>query len=141
MSEAAALRPVVPFLKNVDSQPYLEGLVCKACERVFLDLRKHCSACGARDAMLPRRLSDHGTLHAYTIIHRSFPGVPVPYVSAIVDLDGGGCVKGNLLRVPIDPARIASGMRVRLIYEQAPQRDKDGGCYLAYFFVPEGDSP
>ena len=139
MSETGALRSVVPFLKSPTDNPYLEGLACKQCSRVFLDARAHCSACGARNALAPKRLADRGKLHAYTIIYRSFPGVAVPYVSAVVDLDGGGCVKGNLLRVPADPAQISAGMRVRVIYEEAAQRDKEGGRYLAYFFVPEGE--
>jgi uncharacterized OB-fold protein len=88
--------------------------------------------------MAPKRLAERGTLHAYTIIHRSFPGVPVPYVSAVVDLDGGGCIKGNLLRVAADPVSVQAVTRVRIIYAEAAQRDKDGGRYLAYFFVPEG---
>lgn len=138
MSESGALRAVVPFLKSPAEHPYLEGLVCTACQRVFLDQRTHCAACGARDAMQPKRLAESGRLHAYTIIYRSFPGVAVPYVSAVVDLDGGGCVKGTLRNVPVDPSRIEAGMRVRLGYEEAAQRDKEGGRYLAYFFVPEG---
>jgi uncharacterized OB-fold protein len=48
---------------------------------------------------LPRAesASNSGTLYAYSIVHRSFPGIEVPYVSAIVDLDGGGTVEGARL--------------------------------------------
>src|SRR5687767_156430 len=102
MSEAVASGPlpVVPFLKLAENQPpELEGLACSACGKVFVDRRQHCAACGARNALTPKVLATRGVLHAYTIIQRSFPGVPVPYVSAIVDLDGGGTIKGNLIRV------------------------------------------
>jgi uncharacterized OB-fold protein len=40
--------------------------------------------------------------------------VKVPYVSAIVDLDGGGVVKANLVGVEPDPGQVQLGMRVRL---------------------------
>jgi uncharacterized OB-fold protein len=131
--------PVVPFLKiPAGAQPYLEALRCGACGKLFLDQRRHCAACGARDALSPQRLSDTGRLHAFTIIQRSFPGVKVPYVSAIVDLDGGGTLKGNLIGVEPSPERIAMGMRVKIVYELAPQADAEGQRYLAYFFAPAG---
>jgi len=49
-----------------------------------------------------------------TIVHRAVPGVPTPYVSAIVDLSGGGVVKANLLNVEPSPDKVRFGMDVRL---------------------------
>jgi hypothetical protein len=141
MSEPGALLSAVPFLKSPSHEPYLEGLACRACGKVFLDRRRHCAACGARDALSPQRLAPTGTLHAFTIVQRSFPGVPVPYVSAIVDLDGGGCVKGNLRDVSADPRHIEPGMRVRVAFAEAEQRDAQGQRYLLFYFTPEGKTP
>jgi uncharacterized OB-fold protein len=129
--------PVVPFLKLAEGQaPRLEGLACSACGKVFVDARKHCAACGARNALQPRPLEPSGVLHAYTIIQRSFPGVPVPYVSAVVDLDGGGTIKGNLIRVTPSPEHVKPGMRVKVVFDLAQAKDKEGNSYMAYFFVP-----
>ena len=36
-------------------------------------------------------------------MHRNFPGVEVPFISAIVDLDGGGTLKGNLMDIVPSP--------------------------------------
>ena len=44
------------------------------------------------------KLSDNGKLHSFAVVYRSFPGIDVPYVSAIVDLEGGGTIKGNLIK-------------------------------------------
>ena len=75
-------------------------------------------------------------------MHRSFPGIDVPYVSAIVDLDGGGTVKGNLIGVEPDPAKIPFGMAVEVVYDDAlGRKDADGNAYLAYFFRPVQDNP
>ena len=49
------------------------------------------------------KLSNKGKLYNYTVVHRNFPGVPVPFISAIVDLDGGGCLKGNLVDMVPQP--------------------------------------
>jgi uncharacterized OB-fold protein len=138
--ERAATRPlpVVPFLKiPEDGSPYLEGCVCARCDTTFLGERAVCSRCGARDQMGTRRLSNQGTLYAYSIVHRSFPGVEVPYVSAIVDLEGGGCIKGNLIHVEHDPKQIPFGMPVEVVYQDAlGRKDAAGNAYLSYFFQP-----
>lgn len=141
MSEARAaksLRPVAPFLKIADDgEPYLEGCVCKRCDTTFLGERSACAKCGARDQFETRKLSNEGTLYAYSIVHRSFPGVEVPFVSAIVDLEGGGCIKGNLIDVDPNPKKIPFGMPVAVVYKDAlGRKDGEGNTYLSYFFQP-----
>ena len=66
----------------------------------------------------------------------SFPGIPTPYVSAVVDLDGGGTVKGNLTGIDPDPGKIKMGMPVKVVYREAPTKDAQGNTYLAYYFEP-----
>ena len=133
----AALRPVVPFLKiPASGDPYLEGQKCGACGATFLDERDTCSKCGKSGAIEKTKLSNRGELYVYSIVHRSFPGIEVPYVSAIVDLEGGGTVKGNLINIQPDPAKIKMGMPVEVIYKVAPRKDRDGNEYLTYYFQP-----
>ncbi|MEO8603941.1 MAG: Zn-ribbon domain-containing OB-fold protein [bacterium] len=130
--------PVVDFLKIPESgDPYLEGFKCAACGAIYLGAREACAKCGARGPMATTRLANDGELYVYSIVHRSFPGIDVPYVSAIVDLDGGGTVKGNLIGVEPDPAKIRMGMPVRVVYKDAlGRKDRDGNSYLSYFFEP-----
>lgn len=140
MSDTSALpRPAVDYLKvPEDGEPHLAGSRCTNCSAVFLGSRSICSKCATRDAMEPIRLADTGTLYSYAIVHRSFPGVEVPFVSAVVDLDGGGTVKGNLVDIEADPEKIRFGMPVKLVYRDAlGRRDKDDNSYLAYFFAPQ----
>ncbi len=140
--EAAAAKPlpVVPFLKIPESgDPYLEGQKCSECGAIFLGERSTCSSCGTRDKLEATRLANHGTLHVYSIVHRSFPGIDVPYVSAIVDLEGGGTVKGNLINIEPDPEKIQFGMPVEVVYQDAlGRKDREGNSYLSYFFQPRG---
>lgn len=135
--EAKGPFPVVPFLKIPEKgDPYLEAQQCKACQAIFLRERSTCSSCGARGQMAPKRLSNTGTLYVYSIVHRSFPGIEVPYVSCIVDLDGGGTVKGNLIGVDPVPEKIVMGMPVEVVFETAPRKDAEGNEYLTYYFRP-----
>jgi len=130
--------PAVDFLKIPEQgAPHLEGHKCQACGAVFLGARRVCSKCGTRDRLQAVKLSDRGKLYVYSIVHRSFPGIEVPYVSAVVDLDGGGTVKGNLIGIPPDPEKIKMGMPVRVVFKDAlGRKDKDGNSYLSYFFEP-----
>jgi uncharacterized protein len=129
--------PVVEFLKiPAGGDPYLEGYKCAECGAMFLGKRAVCSKCSARDHLEPTRLSNKGALYVYSIVHRSFPGIEVPYISAVVDLEGGGTVKGNLINVEPDPAKIELGMPVEVIFKDAGRKDREGNSYLSYFFQP-----
>ncbi len=130
--------PVVEWLKlPPGAEPYLEGHKCSDCGAVFLGERENCSSCGSRGAIAPVRLGTKGKLYSYCIVHRSFPGVEVPYVSAIVDLDGGGTIKGNLIDIEPDPDKINFDMPVDVVFKDAlGRKDRDGNSYISYFFQP-----
>ncbi|HEX7034380.1 MAG TPA: Zn-ribbon domain-containing OB-fold protein [Pseudomonadales bacterium] len=130
--------PVVDYLKIPDDgEPYLEGHKCGKCSAIFLGARNVCSKCGARDSMTTVKLSNKGKLYSYSIVHRSFPGIEVPYVSAIVDLEDGVAIKGNLVDIEPDPEKIKFDMPVEVVYRDAlGRKDRDGNSYLSYFFKP-----
>ena len=112
--------PVVPYLKiPASGEPHLEAQQCSGCGKIFLSERNTCSE--AREIANTRG---------------SFPGIKVPYVSAVVDMDGGGTVKGNLINIDPDPEKIRMGMPVEVIYQKAPTTDADGNEYLTYYFQP-----
>jgi uncharacterized OB-fold protein len=137
-SEAKPLLPVVDYMQvPAQGEPCLQGQQCRECGAVFIDTRLHCAKCAARNSMQPCRLSNSGKLFAFTVVQRSYPGIPVPFVSAIVDLDGGGTVKGNLINIDPDPAKIKAGLPVELVYKQAPWGDEKGNQYLMFYFQPK----
>ncbi len=128
--------PVVDYLKIPDSgDPYLEGHKCGSCGAIFLGERNVCSKCGARDKMQPVKLARKGKLYSFSIVHRSFPGIEVPYISAVVDLEDGATLKGNLIGVEPDPAKIKFDMPVEVVFADAlGRKDREGNSYLSYFF-------
>jgi hypothetical protein len=130
--------PVVDYLKLPEGgDPYLEGHKCYKCNSMFLGERKVCSSCFSRESMEAVKLNNTGKLYSYSIVCRSFPGIDVPYISAIVDLDGGGTVKGNLIEVEPDPDKIKFDMPVEVIFDDAlGRKDADGNSYISYFFKP-----
>ena len=89
--------------------------------------------------MTAYKLPNSGKLYSYSIVHRSFPGIEVPYVSAIVDLDDGTAIKGNLINIEPDPEKIEFDMPVEVVFDDAlGRKDKDGNAYMSYFFSPKG---
>ena len=116
---------------------YLEGHRCGNCGAIDLGERRVCGKCGTRDEMEAFPLAKTGKLYSYSIVYRSFPGIETPYISAIVDLDGGGTVKGNLIDVEPDPAKVEFDMPVEVVFADAlGRKDKEGNSYLSYFFRP-----
>jgi uncharacterized protein len=109
------MAPQLPYVSYLElgSDPHLVAQECRSCGALFLDRRNACASCGGHD-FGTRQLAGDGALRAFTIVHRATPDVTVPYVSGIVDLDGGGVVKANLVDVEPDPARVTLGMRVTL---------------------------
>jgi hypothetical protein len=130
--------PVVEYLKlPEDGEPYLEGHKCGDCNSIFLGEREVCSNCTARGKINPVKLSNKGKLYSYSITFRSFPGIDVPYISAIVDLEGGGTVKGNLIDCEPDPDKIEFDMPVEVVFDDAlGRKDAEGNSYISYFFKP-----
>jgi uncharacterized OB-fold protein len=104
--------PYVDYLVLGDD-PHLLARECATCGALFFDHRKTCASCGGGD-FASRRVTGQGVVRAFTIVYRATPDVAVPYVSAVIDLDGGGTVKSNLLDVGTDPDAIPVGMRASL---------------------------
>lgn len=124
---------VVDYLVLGDD-PHLEANACRACGALFFDRRNACAKCGALD-FERRPLATTGTLRSFTIIHRAAPNVPVPYVSSVIELDGGGVVKANLLEAGTEGDKIDLGMRVKLT-TFACGTDEEGTEAVAFAFVP-----
>ncbi|WP_448661600.1 Zn-ribbon domain-containing OB-fold protein [Sphingomonas sp. CJ20] len=111
----------------------VEARRCTACGAIVTQKTLACPSCGARGTMQVFTVADTGRLHSWSIVHRSFPGVPVPFISAVVDMDDGTVLKSNLRGIPVEPEAIRFGMPVRLVMEEAGQ-DAAGNRFLGYVF-------
>jgi uncharacterized protein len=122
-----------------DGAPFVEGFRCGKCGAAFAEKTLACRACASRAAPEPFRATSTGKLWSWSIIHRSYPGVAVPFVSAIVDLDEGLTLKGTVIGVAAEDLR--QGLPLRLEFDDAGgARDKDGAPYVGFHFVPAGAS-
>jgi uncharacterized OB-fold protein len=81
-------------------------------------------------------VSTSGEVRAFTIVAFAAPGVPVPYVAALVDCNGTS-VRGNLINVEPDPDHVTLGMKVQLATEVIGT-DNNGTEAIGFGFEPQG---
>jgi uncharacterized protein len=126
--------PLVDYLVIDDGEPHLIAHESTESGALYFD-RRNADAKSGKPGFTTRRLANTGRVRTFTIVHRAAPGVPTPYVSAVVDLDGGGSVKGNLINVEADPAHVQFGMPVRLTTYVAGT-DDNGTEAIAFAYEP-----
>ena len=126
--------PIVDYLALDDGPPHLVAWESVDSGALYFDRRNGDANSGGTE-FKRRKLATTGKLRSFTIVHRTVPGVPAPYVSALVDLDGGGSVKGNLQNVPPDPEHVKLGMPVKMTTFVAGT-DDDGTEAIAFAFEP-----
>ena len=125
--------PIVDYLVLGDA-PHLTTHECTACGAFFFDRRNACAKCGKTEFQ-PRDLGTTGVVRSFAIVHQAAPNMPVPYVSTVVDLDGGGHVKANLVNVEPDPSTVSLGMKVQLTTFVAGT-DDEGTEAVCFGFEP-----
>lgn len=103
--------PIVQYLALGD-RPHLVAHQCTSCGARFFDRRNACAGCFGT-SFESVDIATEGEVRAFTIVTFAAPGVPVPFVSAIVDCDGTS-VRGNVINTEPDPEHVKLGMRVRL---------------------------
>ncbi len=118
------------------SAAWIEGCRCGDCGATMLDAAMACRSCGSRGPLETFHAAQTGKVYSWTVVHRSYPGIAVPFVSAIVDLDGGLTLKGTLREV--EPDAVSAGFPVRLVFDDAGGAcDDQGAAYVGFHFVPQ----
>ena len=103
--------PLVDYLVLGDS-PHLTANECTKCGARYFDRRNACASCFATD-FKKVAITNEGIVRSFTIVTFAAPGVPVPFVAAIIDC-GGTSVRGNLTNVDATPEKVTLGMKVKL---------------------------
>jgi uncharacterized OB-fold protein len=124
--------PLVEYLV-LDDEPHLEANECTGCGARYFDRRNACASCsGTSFGKVP--VATTGEVRAFTIVSLAAPGIPVPFVAAVVDCDGTS-VRGNLVHVDPDPEHVSVGMKVRLT-TVALGPDEAGTVAVGFGFEP-----
>lgn len=107
---------------------------CPACERYVQPPAADCPEC--EGAMVPRAVSGRGSVYTYTVNHQPFmPGVPVPYVIAIVALDEQDDLRLATNIVDCEPDSVRIGLEVQVRFER---HEVEGESVYYPVFAPRG---
>jgi uncharacterized OB-fold protein len=112
--EARTMSQQIPFIDylRLGEAPHLVANRCAGCGARYFGRRNACAQCGGTE-FGDVTVATTGEVRAFTIVTFAAPGVPVPFVAAVVDCDGTS-VRGNLVDVPPDPEHVRLGMKVAL---------------------------
>jgi len=114
-------------------EPWLRGFRCTQCGARAEASTLACRRCHARNCMEEYQADSTGKLVTWSIVYRSYPGIEVPFVSAVVELDDGLTLKGNVTGCDHDDLHM--GMPVTLAFNDAGgAKDKEGNGFVAYHF-------
>jgi uncharacterized OB-fold protein len=104
----------IPFVNYLvlGDEPHLIANECTSCGARFFDRRNACAGCSGTD-FKESRIATQGEVRAFTIVAFAAPGIPVPFVSAIIDCDGTS-VRANLVNIEADADHVKLGMPVKL---------------------------
>jgi uncharacterized OB-fold protein len=126
--------PLVDYLVLGD-EPHLTANECTTCGARFFDRRNACASCGEAE-FIKSDITTTGEVRAFTIVAFAAPGVPVPFVAALVDCEGTS-VRANLINVEPDPEHVTLGMKVRLA-TLVVGTDTEGTEAIGFGFEPLG---
>jgi uncharacterized OB-fold protein len=127
--------PLVEYLVLDAGDPHLEAHECDSCGARYFDRRNACASC-ENDTFHQVRIATEGVVKAFTIVSLAAPGIPVPFVSAVIDCDGTS-VRANVVNVEPTPEHVSTGMKVRLV-TQPIGVDDDGVEGIGFGFEPVG---
>jgi uncharacterized OB-fold protein len=103
--------PLVDYLVLGD-KPHLVANQCTDCGARFFDRRNACASCGGT-SFEKAEVPTEGEVRAFTIVSLAAPGIPTPFVAAVIDCDGTS-VRGNVINTDPDPDHVHLGMKVKL---------------------------
>lgn len=124
--------PIVDYLVLGDDT-HLVANECTSCGARFFDRRNACASCFGTE-FKKVRIDNDGIVRSFTIVTFAPPGVPVPFVAAVVGC-GGTSVKANIINCDPTPERVSLGMKVRLAtYEMGA--DDNGTIAIGFGYEP-----
>lgn len=124
MTEPAGPPRTLPVI-DLDNRAYWtsgrDGVLaifrCRSCAGYVHPPVPFCAACESVDVG-PEAVSGRGKIETFTINHKQWvPGLPVPYVLALVALDEAPAVRLVANITHCDPAEVTFGMPVEVWFE------------------------
>jgi uncharacterized OB-fold protein len=124
------------FWRETPSRYNLYGKKCGNCGKVFFPPREICPKCrrASMGKMEQVQLSGRGKVMSYSIIHDGLPEfhMQIPYTIAIIDLDEGARITGQI--VDCSPESVNIGSEVEAVFRKLGEEGPCGIIHYGYKF-------
>lgn len=121
------MKPGLPLLWRKTKERYnLIGSRCETCNAHYMPSRSICPKCRRKGRLVDHKFSGRGKIYSYTIIRVAPSGYEyyVPYALAIIDLEEGARITGQL--VDIAPEDVRVGQEVELAFRKLHEDNPEG---------------
>jgi len=128
--------PEARFWRESQVRYNMIGRRCGACGRVYFPPREICPKCrrASMGKMEKVKLSGKGAVVSWTDVHEGLPDfqMQIPYTMAIIELDEGARITGQIVDSHEGDVRI--GSRVEAVFRKLGEEGKSGIIYYGYKF-------
>jgi len=126
------------FWREISSRYNLIAAKCPRCSKVYFPPRTVCREChrASIGKMEKLKLKGTGTVISHTTVHEASKDfeMQVPYVMAIIEMDEGVRLTGQVIDCSTDDIKI--GNRVKATFRKLGEDGKSGVIHYGYKFVP-----
>lgn len=122
------------FWRRIPNRYNLIGTKCNSCDSVFFPPRSVCPKCRRIGKLESYKLDGKGEIVSYSVIRVPPKGFEdeSPYVLAIVELDEGPKITGQITDTKPDEVEI--GDKVKAIFRHVGEEGERGIIYYGYKF-------
>ncbi len=121
------MKPGLPLLWRRTKERYnLIGSKCESCGTHYMPGRAVCPKCRRKGKLVEHKFSGKGRIYSYTVVRVAPEGYEyfVPYVLAIINLDEGAKITGQI--VDADPDKIEVGQKVEMVFRKIHEDNPEG---------------
>ncbi len=120
--------------RRIPSRYRLEGTKCENCNKHFFPPRNICPNCRRKGKIKPYVFSGKGKVVSFTTVYVAPEGFErnVPYVLAIIELEEGARVTGEIVDCKEEEVKI--GDEVEMVFRKIQQEDPEGIIHYGYKF-------
>ena len=120
--------------RKIPERYRLIGVKCENCGKYYFPQRTLCPKCRRKGKLKEVQISGRGKIYSHTTIHSAPTGFEnqVPYVIAIVELEEGARVLGQI--VDCEPDDVKIGAKVENVFRIIQRDDPEGLIQYGFKF-------
>jgi uncharacterized protein len=129
------MRESIPLTwRRIPERYRMVGNKCLTCSECYFPPRKICKKCRRKGRLEPLTYSGKGEVYTFTEIHSPAEGFEeqVPYVFAIIKLDEGAHVTGQIVDAHKEDLKI--GSKVSAVFRKIQSDDPEGLIHYGFKF-------